>query len=317
MTTVSVDSFGYELARIAAEACGGQPPHDPLLGAVRSLLVADAAIVITRDPTSGRLGVQGMHGYDEHAIHLMTSPTLLARDPALRSIDQDRSRPPIRWWYDPDYVYETSDSATKYLSPAGFNGGLTIRCFSENGVHVGDVHTSTRAILEPSPQQVNALARSLPAMAALLVHAPTRPPTEVARFESGRVTSRLSDLPHAELKRLSDLFACATTRHPWSFRQQGRDGTWYRIENSGPAHAPTVRVLREYLPYRITVRELAVLDALCAGLTNAEIATRLFVSERTVAHHVERILDKLTVSTRAAAVAVAVDEGLRLAPPAR
>jgi DNA-binding NarL/FixJ family response regulator len=36
------------------------------------------------------------------------------------------------------------------------------------------------------------------------------------------------------------------------------------------------------------------------------------LSERTVAHHVERILDKLTVTTRAAAAAVAEREGLQL-----
>jgi DNA-binding NarL/FixJ family response regulator len=41
------------------------------------------------------------------------------------------------------------------------------------------------------------------------------------------------------------------------------------------------------------------------GLTNAEIAQRLYLSTRTVDHHVSSILAKMGVSTRAEAVAQA------------
>jgi DNA-binding NarL/FixJ family response regulator len=46
------------------------------------------------------------------------------------------------------------------------------------------------------------------------------------------------------------------------------------------------------------------------GLGNREIATRLFLSEKTVAHHVSAILRKLDVRTRAQASAQAVRLGL-------
>jgi len=60
----------------------------------------------------------------------------------------------------------------------------------------------------------------------------------------------------------------------------------------------------------LTARQSEVLDLLSEGLANADIAERLFVSHRTVENHVAAILMKLDVSTRTAAVSVAVDRGI-------
>jgi DNA-binding NarL/FixJ family response regulator len=56
-------------------------------------------------------------------------------------------------------------------------------------------------------------------------------------------------------------------------------------------------------PAGLTTRESEVLEQLREGLTNAEIAKRLFLSPRTVDHHVSSILTKMGVSNRADAVA--------------
>jgi len=58
-------------------------------------------------------------------------------------------------------------------------------------------------------------------------------------------------------------------------------------------------------PFGLTRREHEVLDLICAEQTNAEIAAKLFLSVKTVDHHVSAILGKLGVPTRAAARRVA------------
>ena len=53
-----------------------------------------------------------------------------------------------------------------------------------------------------------------------------------------------------------------------------------------------------------------MLRLVAEGLSNQAIAERLFVSEHTVHRHVANILNKLSVSSRAAAVAQAARRGL-------
>ena len=60
----------------------------------------------------------------------------------------------------------------------------------------------------------------------------------------------------------------------------------------------------------ITPRELEILEAMAAGLSNREIAARLFVSENTVKTHAGRVFDKLSARRRTQAVQLAKEAGL-------
>jgi DNA-binding NarL/FixJ family response regulator len=61
---------------------------------------------------------------------------------------------------------------------------------------------------------------------------------------------------------------------------------------------------------RLTKRELEILQLLARGLTQAQIAERLVISPKTVGTHIEHILTKLGVRSRAQAVAIAFRDDL-------
>jgi DNA-binding CsgD family transcriptional regulator len=60
----------------------------------------------------------------------------------------------------------------------------------------------------------------------------------------------------------------------------------------------------------ITPRELEILELIASGLSNREIAEKLFVSESTVKTHSSRLFDKLSAKRRTQAVQIAKELGL-------
>ena len=60
----------------------------------------------------------------------------------------------------------------------------------------------------------------------------------------------------------------------------------------------------------ITKRELEILELIAKGMSNREIAEKLFVSENTVKTHSSRLLDKLSAKRRTQAVQIAKEMGL-------
>jgi HD-GYP domain-containing protein (c-di-GMP phosphodiesterase class II) len=67
---------------------------------------------------------------------------------------------------------------------------------------------------------------------------------------------------------------------------------------------------RAAAPLDLTGREVEVLRLAARGLSNREIAAELFVSERTIGHHLAHIYDKTGRRTRAGAAVFAIEHGL-------
>jgi len=111
----------------------------------------------------------------------------------------------------------------------------------------------------------------------------------------------LKDAPAAELARAvrvvaagDSLLAPSVTKRLIAEVTRTRPGV--------PRQSPRLREL--------TPRELEVLELVARGLSNVEIADRLFVAEQTVKTHVSRVLTKLGLRDRAQAVVFAYEHGV-------
>jgi ATP/maltotriose-dependent transcriptional regulator MalT len=93
-----------------------------------------------------------------------------------------------------------------------------------------------------------------------------------------------------------------------AFQQLGAsramDAAAATLRELGAGSAPRARSYGE-----LTAREDEVLGLLASGMSNAQIAQTLFISEKTAGHHVSRILSKLGVRNRAEAAAHAARAG--------
>ncbi|MGN6605603.1 MAG: LuxR C-terminal-related transcriptional regulator, partial [Jatrophihabitans sp.] len=148
-------------------------------------------------------------------------------------------------------------------------------------------------------------APQLPPIAAPFAALLTAPPREAAErwlasncpFWAAHALNRSDDLDDA--RRAVELVeACGATAVADALRRDRRA--------RGQAVPRGPRATTRDHPAALTAREVDVLRPLVDGRSNAEIGAALFLSEKTVAHHVSAVLRKLDEPTRARAAAAAV-----------
>jgi DNA-binding NarL/FixJ family response regulator len=85
------------------------------------------------------------------------------------------------------------------------------------------------------------------------------------------------------------------------------------VVNAGKRYIPrhiAARLADRMMRSDLTPRELQILELLAQGSTNKQIGSALDISDNTVRHHVNNIMDKLRVSDRTEAVATAMRSGV-------
>ena len=121
------------------------------------------------------------------------------------------------------------------------------------------------------------------------------------RYESGYALANIDD---EESIRKAELIFSALGARPAEAWTKGRlREIGIRTARRGPRASTRANLAG------LTRREVDVLDLLAAGLSNADIAERLFITPKTAGHHVSAILAKLGVSSRTAAARYTTQSG--------
>lgn len=327
MTTTELDralATAGTVAAIATSADSAVSRAEAILEELRGLVPFVAAELTQLDPLTGQQVVMATEGYSEEVIDDLNSEQFHGIMEALRLPETGR---PVRM---KDLPGDPLDNwaVADVLIPAGFQEGMTMCLRTSDGRFTGVLNLSTTSTQHPSDVARDVIAHLCTALGNLA------DPLQSGRWMSllvGATTPVIGlddqgstiDIPgiagHRLLAGDSELMevARASARvQSWSsFVWPDGDEDWFRVKVmpcQGGEPIATLVSLDACDIGPLTRRELEVLTLATEGLSNAEIARRLVISDRTVTTHVEHILDKLAAPNRAAAAAHALRNGLIL-----
>lgn len=319
-------AIAIQVAQVAASR--GRPVEraTALLEPLHQLLPFDGAWLALCDDT--RRGHQSLisTGWGRRTAGYLDGPVLVDE---IEQLGMTRSRAPLRVADFPVNVSELRSWA-ECLLPAGYREGLGMCLFAADGRHLGFLGLFTASPAVPSDAARDLLAALGPAlaqsfdplrsvaMAARVVHSAVA----AVILTRSRGVEPLPGLPgHAVLSLGAPVLdvACELLDGPQiSFLaplpEEPRGYlrvTALDVPEDAPHHAIAIIVLSPCGDlHGLTRRELEVLGLLVAGQHNAEAARTLFVTQRTIATHVEHILTKLDAATRTLAAVRAQRRGL-------
>lgn len=189
---------------------------------------------------------------------------------------------------------------------------LVSACLDEGNLSAArDVATEIERLAEISAQRV---VRGISALCAARV-AVASGEAATALFEEAIANLADAGLPYELAIARLELASCLREEEPEVARVEARAALVRLQELSASREAnAAAELLREMGDHsrpwprssgELTSRELEVLDLVAEGLSNAQIAERLYISPRTAEHHVGSILGKLGLSNRTEAAAYA------------
>ncbi|WP_304113870.1 helix-turn-helix transcriptional regulator [Mycolicibacterium bacteremicum] len=299
-----------------------------MLDALGARAASSASAISLWDPIRRRHVAVANHGYPDAVMeHLNT--WFIDHDPLFEKM-RVRGLGALRWRDFPEY--RDTYSVQGVFVPAGFDEGLSARLVTADGSYAGTIHVNCDDARHPSDDdvaEINSLRAQMaeqldfsvrPRMVAelmapeaqawavdadgqahLLIHGDTfDAPLDRALVAEMTLAARAPELGfRPEVTRWFDGAGWLHARHIGTARRFSQDSL-----------TGVILVTRDPLPFGITARELDALTLAAQGLTNNQIAARLFISVRTAGHHMESAMAKLGASNRAACVSHAVTWGL-------
>jgi DNA-binding NarL/FixJ family response regulator len=326
------------LPGLASRSEGGvsQDPHDEIAERaeeatrlLRELVPCSAYILSAWDPLTGTHVHRELasEGYTESAIQHMNDAYV--RDNPAFALLHTRAPHALRWRdmaRDWNLNFSKTLIAEEFLIPAGFHEGTTACLRLRDGRYTGSLHMSWSKPSAATDERRETIERFRPLLATVcdLLRTPKMLVDALAPGAGAIVVS--PDGMAAELSgqqtgsELADGSALRRLLTQPGGSQDYRRFLW--PDPTGSCHRITVipctdgvsLVTEEAIPwpYGLTPRELQILHLVAGGLSNPQIARRLFVSPRTVTTHVEHIFAKLGCSSRAQVTATAVSQGILL-----
>jgi DNA-binding CsgD family transcriptional regulator len=316
------------VARAASDPLAPAARAEQVLAELQGLVPYVCAQLTRWDPHEQAHATLASRGYADPLLEHLSGPSFEAE---LTQLGMRRTRRPMRMR---DLPGDPGDLATvaEVLLPAGFREGLSMCLVTQSGAYAGVLNLSTDDDRHPHDRAREAIA-ALNETLANVVDVTQSCRTLAALLEPGTAALALArdgtpvELAGVErsgiLAEGSPLLAVLAGQVPRDgderrFLWPADDGGWYRVrivpclDEAGSRSLSLVTVRPCSTVLGLTRREIDVLTLLAGGASNPAIARVLHVSPRTVATHVEHILEKLDVSTRAGAAGRAVREALVL-----
>lgn len=314
--------------QVLGSAAGIETRAHEMLDRLARRASSSASAISLWDPIRRRHVAVANHGYPDAVMdHLNT--WFIDHDPLFETM-RVRGLGALRWRDFPEY--RDTYSVQSVFAPAGFDEGLSARLITADGSYAGTIHVNCDDSRYPSDDDVDEI-NALRAQMAEHLDFSVRPRMVAELMAPQAQAWAVDDAGRAHLLSLGEGFdapvdrglvadmARATHTPGLGYRPDAtrwnHGAGWLHVRHITTAPrfdqdslSAVILITADPLPFAITPRELDALTLATQGLTNNQIAARLFISVRTAGHHLESAMAKLGAGNRAACVSQAVSWGL-------